>query len=248
MMPGEFDLIIRNGRCMTPSGLTEVDIAVSGNRIAQLGVPRSATSATTFDATGLVVLPGVIDSQVHFREPGLEHKEDLATGTRAAVAGGVTTIFEMPNTKPNTDTPERLQDKLTRAHGRAHANYAFFVGATAENADDLAQLERLPGCAGIKVFMGSSTGSLLVADQATLLRVLASGYRRVAIHAEDEPRLLERREFALSGSPVTHPHGHHRHNSTACGCSKDGARSPCLACHDCRRDGVAGGEQSSGQL
>jgi dihydroorotase len=172
----------------------------------ELGGSIRTTAKAELDAKGLTVLPGVIDSQVHFREPGLEHKEDLATGTAAAACGGVTTIFEMPNTKPNTDTAERLHDKLNRAEGRAWVNYAFFIGATAENASELDKLELLDGCSGVKVFMGSSTGSLLVADQQTLIKVLRCGRRRVAVHCEDEPRLIERQGLVSGGASVTqHP-------------------------------------------
>ena len=148
------------------------------------------------DAGGLHVLPGVIDTQVHFREPGGEHKEDIGTGTRAAALGGVTAVFEMPNTAPPTTTEEALADKMARAELRAWCHFAFYVGATAENALLLGRLERLPGCAGVKIFMGSSTGELLVSDDETLGAVLASGTRRVAVHAEDEPRLLARRPIA----------------------------------------------------
>lgn len=195
-----FDLLIQGGRCYLPGGLVEVDVGISGGQICWLGQAGPNTrAAQVIDARGLIVMPGAIDSQVHFREPGLEHKEDLESGTRAAVFGGVTTIFEMPNTNPNTDTTERLADKVQRASGRAHSNFAFFVGATAANAEQLAELELLPGCSGVKIFMGSSTGSLLVADDATLQRVLQHGRRRVAIHAEDEPRLLERKAL-VAGS------------------------------------------------
>src|SRR6185295_18194127 len=112
------------------------------------------------DAVGLHVLPGVIDSQVHFREPGMEWKEDLETGSRGAVLGGVTAVFEMPNTIPTTTDPAALADKLQRAAGRMHSDHAFYVGGTHENAKDLGELERLPGCCGVKVFMGASTGTL----------------------------------------------------------------------------------------
>jgi dihydroorotase len=152
------------------------------------------------------VLPGIIDTQVHFREPGLEHKEDIATGTTAAVLGGVTTVFEMPNTNPNTLTAANLADKLTRARGRARADIAFFIGAAESNFDLLATLERLPGCAGIKLFMGSSTGSLLVAEDDEIATVLRQGQRRVAIHAEDEARLRQRLKLARdSGRVDQHP-------------------------------------------
>ena len=152
------------------------------------------------------MLPGLIDPQVHFREPGLEHKEDLASGSLAAVAGGVTSFCEMPNTRPPTTDPSLLEDKLSRARGRCLVDHAFFLGATAENADQLGEWERLPGCAGVKVFMGSSTGTLLVADDPTLERVLRSGSRRVAVHSEDEERLKQRYAALSAGAPVSsHP-------------------------------------------
>ncbi len=198
-MSDHFELLVRGGRCVTPAGVVEADVGVRGGKIAALGALSGATAERTLEAQGLTVLPGVIDSQVHFREPGLEHKEDLATGTASAALGGVTTIFEMPNTKPPTTTQAALEDKLARARGRAWVDYAFFVGASAENAAELARLELLPGVAGVKVFMGSSTGSLLVADDEVLRAVLRSGRRRVAVHAEDEPRLVER--AALTREP-----------------------------------------------
>ena len=158
-MPDNFDLILTGGQVATPNGLESCDIGVTGGRIAALGALGSAAAAERFDAAGLTILPGVIDTQVHFREPGLEHKEDLATGSAGAAMGGVTAFFEMPNTNPNTIDEAALNDKLRRAAGRAWVDHAFFIGATDENADKLDQLELLPGCAGVKVFMGSSTGS-----------------------------------------------------------------------------------------
>jgi dihydroorotase len=199
-----FDLILRRGAVVTPSGTIATDIGVGGGRIAAIGDLRTASAAHQIDAAGLTVLPGIIDTQVHMREPGLEHKEDLATGTRAAALGGVTAVFEMPNTKPATTTDSALADKLKRAEGRAWVDHAFYLGAAADNVHHLAEWERLPGCAGVKVFMGSSTGSLLVADDATLARVLAAGRRRVAVHCEDDDRLTERKAIA-HGHPRTHP-------------------------------------------
>ena len=200
-----FDLVIHGGQAMTPSGLVAASVAVTGGRIAAIGDVAAAAGAETVDATGLTILPGVIDTQVHFREPGHEHKEDLAHGSRAAVAGGVATVFEMPNTDPATVTAEALADKLARGRGM-WCDHAFFVGAGDGEAALLAELERLPGCCGVKVFMGSSTGSLLVADDASLAAVLAAGRRRVAIHAEDEPRLIERRHLAeAAGHQRAHP-------------------------------------------
>jgi dihydroorotase len=143
---------------------------------------------------------------VHFREPGLEHKEDIATGTAAAAIGGVTAVFEMPNTKPPTVSADDLADKCRRAAGRAWVDIAFFIGATPENIGELAALERLPGCAGVKMFMGSSTGSLLVAEDAAVADVLRHGSRRVAVHAEDETRLRERYTIVQGGAdPSRHP-------------------------------------------
>ena len=157
-----------------------------------------------FDATGLTVLPGVIDSQVHFREPGLEWKEDLQTGGRSAALGGVTAVFEMPNTNPLTTTAEALEDKLARAKGRMDVDHAFYVGGTHGNVGDLAELERLPGCCGVKVFMGASTGDLLIADDAGVEAVLRAISRRAAFHSEDEYRLEERRPLARAGDWTSH--------------------------------------------
>lgn len=205
-MPPAHDLILRGGTCLLPGGATETDIAVRAGRIVGFGELAAASGRETVDCRGLHVLPGVIDSQVHFREPGLEHKEDLATGTAAAALGGVTAVFEMPNTKPPTVSAVDLADKCRRAKGRVWVDIAFYVGATPENTADLASLERLPACAGVKMFMGSSTGNLLVADDANIAKVLASGSRRIAVHAEDEQRLQERFTIVRGGAdPALHP-------------------------------------------
>ena len=197
------DLVLSGGTVHTPSGPVQADVAVREGRI--LGVGNYPDAARKIDCTGLDVLPGVIDSQVHFREPGLEYKEDLETGSRAAVMGGVTAVFEMPNTNPNTDTAARVHDKLERAHHRMHCDHAFYVGATSDNAEELGELERIPGTAGVKIFMGASTGSLLVAEDEALARVLAHGRRRVAIHAEDEARMNARKDERVEGDPASHP-------------------------------------------
>ncbi|MET3726170.1 dihydroorotase [Sphingomonas trueperi] len=197
------ELKLRGGRVHLPSGPAEVDVGVSGGKIVAIG--NVGDAGETIDCTGLDVLPGVIDSQVHFREPGLEYKEDLESGSRSAVLGGVTAVFEMPNTKPNTDSAAAVADKLRRAHHRMWCDHAFYVGATNHNAEHLAELERLPGTAGVKIFMGASTGDLLVSDDANLARVLASGHRRVAIHAEDEFRMQERLVERVPGDPSSHP-------------------------------------------
>jgi len=197
-----YDLLLTNGTVWTPGGPVHTSVGVRDGQIVVLGA--SGTAAETLDCTGLDILPGVIDTQVHFREPGLEHKEDLESGSRAAVLGGVTAVFEMPNTKPNTDTAERVQDKLNRAK-RMWCDHAFYVGATAANATELGKLEKIPGTAGVKIFMGASTGDLLVSEDADLLRVLQHGTRRVAIHAEDEARMNERAGLRIPGDPSSHP-------------------------------------------
>ena len=190
----------------TPGGPVNVDVGVRSGKIVALGDLHSAKAAERYNATGLTVLPGVIDEQVHFREPGPVHKEDLESGTRGAVLGGVTTVFEMPNTDPATTTAEALNDKIKRATGRAWTDYAFYIGASPENADELGKLERLPGCCGIKMFMGSSTGTLLVADDENVARVLRSGSRRVTVHSEDDMRLQERAAMVAGGADVSmHP-------------------------------------------
>jgi dihydroorotase len=198
-----FDLKLKGGIVHLPGGPVHADVGVRGGRIAAIGTLGDA--GETIDCTGLDVLPGVIDTQVHFREPGLIHKEDLESGSRAAVLGGVTAVFEMPNTKPNTDTAEAIQDKLARAHHRMWCDHAFYVGATNHNAAALAELERLPGTAGVKIFMGASTGDLLVAEDSSLAEVLASGHRRVAIHAEDEARMNARAGERVAGDASSHP-------------------------------------------
>ncbi len=199
-----FDLIIRGGTVVNQNGQGLADIGVTGGKITAIGDLKTADAGRIINAKGLHVLPGVIDTQVHFREPGPTHKEDLEHGSRGAVLGGVTGVFEMPNTNPTTSTPEMLEDKLSRAKDRMHCHHAFYVGGTHDNADYLNELERLPGCCGVKVFMGASTGDLLIADDDGLRRVLASITRRASFHSEDEDRMNERRHFAREGDWTSH--------------------------------------------
>jgi dihydroorotase len=204
-MAESYDLIIRGGIVVNQDGEGRRDVGVRAGRIAAIGDLAGASAGQTVDAQGLHVLPGVIDTQVHFREPGLTQKEDLETGSRSAVLGGVTAVFEMPNTNPLTTGAEALADKVARGHHRMHCDFAFYVGGTRENTKDLAELERLPGCCGIKVFMGSSTGSLLVEDDEGVRNVLASIRRRAAFHSEDEYRLNERKDRRIDNDPRSHP-------------------------------------------
>ncbi|AEI38318.1 MAG: dihydroorotase [Zymomonas mobilis subsp. pomaceae] len=201
----KYDLVLKGGTLFTPGGLVAKDIAIKRGKIAAIGDFHKDQTEELLHCEGLTILPGAIDTQVHFREPGHETKEDLASGSKAAVLGGITAVFEMPNTNPPTDTVEALVDKLARAHHRMWCDHAFYIGATLGNKDQLAALEQLPGCAGIKIFMGSSTGNLLVDDDDTLLSILQSGRRRIAIHAEDEARLKERKKYCVPGDPASHP-------------------------------------------
>jgi dihydroorotase len=204
-MTESFDLVIRGGVCATPVGLLSIDVGVREGRIAALGLLSRAKTAEIFEARGLHVLPGVIDTHVHFREPGHLEKEDMETGSTAAVLGGVTAVFEMPNTNPPTTTRALIEDKLSRAAQRMYCDHAFYVGASNENLGALSELERLPGVAGVKAFLGSSTGTLLLDKEEAIMSALKSGHRRMAVHSEDESRLKERAKLAMPGDPRTHP-------------------------------------------
>ncbi|WP_430423902.1 dihydroorotase [Phenylobacterium sp.] len=204
-MPETYDLIVRGGDVVNHAGRGMADVGVKDGKFAAIGDLSQASAGEVFDATGLTVMPGVIDTQVHFREPGLEWKEDLETGSQCAVLGGVVAVFEMPNTEPTTTDPDSLADKLKRAKRRMHCDHAFYVGGTHDNAIYLGDLERLPGCCGIKVFMGASTGTLLVQDDEGIEQVLRHINRRAAFHSEDEYRLAERRPLARTGDWTSHP-------------------------------------------
>src|SRR5690242_20011575 len=191
-MADSYDLILKGGIVVNHDGEGPRDLGIRGGRFAAIGDLSRASAGESIDCRGLHLLPGVIDTQVHFREPGLTHKEDLESGSLSAVMGGVTAVFEMPNTNPLTPSAEALADKVKRAHRRMHCDFAFYVGATRENTRDLGELERLPGACGVKVFMGSSTGSLLIEDDDGVRNVLKAIRRRAAFHSEDEYRLRER--------------------------------------------------------
>lgn len=204
-MAETFDTILINADIVNHDGTGKRDIGIRDGRIAAIGSLSQASAGEVIDCTGLHILPGVVDSQVHFREPGLDHKEDLETGSKAAVLGGVTAVFEMPNTNPLTTSAEALADKVKRARKRMHCDFAFWVGGTRENINDIPELEQLPGAAGIKVFMGSSTGDLLVEDDAGVRSILEKTRRRAAFHSEDEYRLKEREHLQVTGDPSSHP-------------------------------------------
>ena len=203
-MPQTFDLILKGGTVVNQDGRGERDVGVGGGMIVKIGDLSRASASRVVDCKGLHILPGVIDTQVHFREPGLDHKENLESGSRAAVLGGVTTAFEMPNTVPQTTSAEALADKVRRGTRRMHCDFAFWVGGTPENATEVGELERLPGAAGIKVFMGSSTGSLLVEDDRSVAEILRRARRRAAFHSEDEKMLRDRKGLRVPGDPRSH--------------------------------------------
>src|SRR5476651_1583770 len=204
-MNQRFDTILKSGTVVNQDGVGVRDIAVTCGRIAAIGALGQASAAEVIDCKGLHILPGVIDTQVHFREPGQTHKEDLETGSRSAVMGGVTAVFEMPNTDPLTVNEPNFTDKIERGRHRMHCDFAFFIGGTRENVEDLPELERAPGCAGVKVFIGSSTGALLVEDDESLARIFKAIRRRAAFHAEDEYRLNDRKHLRVEGDPRSHP-------------------------------------------
>ena len=200
-----YDIFIKNADVVIANSIEKLNVGIKNQKITLLASNSDYRAINTINAKNLTILPGVIDSQVHFREPGSEHKEDMNTGSKGAVLGGVTSTFEMPNTYPPTATVELLNDKLRLAKNRMWTNYAFFAGATSSNIPSLPELEKVPGCVGIKIFMGSSTGNLLVPDDETLINVLTSRNYRVAVHAEDEPRLIERKKLIKNNDVNYHP-------------------------------------------
>jgi dihydroorotase len=202
-MAANYDTVIKGATVVNHDGEGVRDLGITDGLITAVGTLRA--SGEVIDCRGLHVLPGVIDTQVHFREPGLTEKEDLASGSLAAVLGGVTAVFEMPNTVPPTTSAAALADKVARAWHRMHCDFGFFIGGTAENVDELGKLERLPAVAGVKVFIGSSTGSLLVADDDTLQGILKVVSRRAAFHCEDEARLRQRKHLRIAGDVRSHP-------------------------------------------
>ena len=220
-MKQNLDLLIAGGNVFLHNELIEeIDIGVLDGKIVELGDLSQRDSKKKILVKNLLVLPGAIDSQVHFREPGLTHKEDIMHGTKGAALGGITTIFEMPNTNPSTTTKEALNQKLLIAKENAYCNYSFFIGAAKENIENLKNLEMLPGCCGVKIFMGSSTGDLLVEDDNSLKKILNSINRRVAVHSEDEYRLRERKHIVEDSKANVTQHPIWRDTETAINSTK----------------------------
>ena len=202
-----FDLLVRGGTCVLPWGeLARCDVGVRGGRIVALGDLAAVGAATVIEAAGLHVLPGLIDPHVHFRDSGVPGTGDaavetMASGTRGAVLGGIASVFDMPNTMPALTDATALAAKAAMVGRDAWCNVGLYVGATRGNMADLAALEASPGVCAIKVFAGSSTGDLMIEDDAGLERVMRAGRRRIAYHSEDEYRLRARRAGFAAGGP-----------------------------------------------
>ena len=199
------DLIIKNGSCFIEGNLVKTDIGITKNKISHIGNLENENSNEIYDAENLIVLPGCLDTQVHFREPGSTDAEDLNSGSRAAIVGGITGVFEMPNTNPPTSNKKEFQNKLNLAKNRMYCNYAFYFGATPENQEELADLKSLEGCCGVKLFAGSSTGNLLVHKEEDIEKVFASTSKIVSVHSEDEEILNQRKKLREKGNVLTHP-------------------------------------------
>ena len=203
-MSDNYSLIIKNGSCYIDGKFQKIDLALSGNKIKKVG-KIDLNSGKVFDATGKIVLPGAIDTQVHFREPGANDAENLESGSRAAVAGGITSVFEMPNTNPPTSTFKEFNNKLSAARNRMFCNYAFYFGATPDNMKELASVNTLEGCCGVKLFAGSSTGNLLVSQEKDIEKVISNSSKIISVHSEDENILLSRKKFIKEGDVTSHP-------------------------------------------
>ena len=188
-MVKKYNIGLLNGNVCSHTGIKKSSLGIKNNKILKIGKINSNECTKIIDCKDKYILPGIIDTQVHFREPGLSHKEDINSGTKSAILGGVTTIFEMPNTSPATINKRELEKKLKIAKNSSWTNYSFFIGACKENLLNLSKLEKIKGCAGIKIFMGSSTGTLLLSEEKDLETALRICKRRVAIHSEDEERL-----------------------------------------------------------
>ena len=203
--------LIRNATVVLPGETARSSVLIDDGRIAAVGAAAHSRADEVVDATGLHLLPGVIDDQVHFRDPGLTHKEDLRTGSRACAAGGVTSFLEMPNTVPQTITVDALTAKLARADRRCVVNYGFYIGATTDNLAELRRASRTPG---IKIFMGSSTGNMLVDDQECLEAIFAETTLPITAHCEDEST-VHANAAALDGPLTIHDHSRIRDHRAA---------------------------------
>lgn len=201
-----FDTIIKGAAVVTSNGTQEADIGILDGQIAGLGSFSPANSRAVVEARGLHALPGCIDLQVHFREPGMTHKEDMSTGSRAAILGGVTCVMESANTSPPVVDAESLRAKMALAKDRLHCDATFALAATAENVERISKVENLPGCAGIELFMSTTTGGIVVDDDTLVDEIFRRAQRRVMVHAGDEGRLGSRaKDYIRDGDVRSHP-------------------------------------------
>jgi len=198
------DLIIKNGSCFIDGDLENQDLGIKDGKIFKIGKIKDDTKEI-YDAKGLIVLPGCIDTQVHFREPGSTDAEDLNSGSKAAIVGGITSVFEMPNTNPPTSTKKEFKNKLNLAKNRMYCNYAFYFGATPYNHSELSDLKDLKGCCGVKLFVGSSTGNLLVHKEEDIEKVFKHTSKIISVHSEDEEILNQRKKLRVTGDVSSHP-------------------------------------------
>jgi dihydroorotase len=205
----QFDIIIRQGTLINEGIRRTADIGIKDHKIVAIEDNLSADAKREVDANGSWVLPGIIDSQVHFREPGLTHKEDLESGSMAAALGGVTTFLEMPNTNPPTTTDLAIAEKVSLGKNRCYTNFGFFMGATAENLEELKKVGELEGCVGIKIFLGSSTGDLLLYEPEKLLDILTQTKVPIAVHSESET-VLKNNIAIRDNAKSVHAHYHWR--------------------------------------
>ncbi len=203
-MSESFDLIIKNGLCFIEGNLKKVDIGVKGSLIKEIKELSIFKASQIIDAKNLLVLPGAIDTQVHFREPGATDSEDLYSGSRGAIMGGITSVFEMPNTNPPTSSKKEFFKKINLASNRMFCNYAFYFGATSNNSKELRELDSLEGCCGVKLFVGSSTGNLLVKNESDIAKVFSSSSKIVSVHSEDEEILNLRKRLIEKGKVLSH--------------------------------------------
>ena len=198
------DLIIKNGNCYINEDFQVTDIGIKEKKIVKIGKIEES-SKETIDAKGLIVLPGCIDTQVHFREPGSTDAEDLKSGSKAAILGGITSVFEMPNTNPPTSNLIEFQKKIDLAKNRMFTNHAFYFGATPDNSNELSNLKNLVGCCGVKLFAGSSTGDLLVDKEKDIEKIFEHTSKVVAVHSEDEEILNTNKKLIKDGDVHSHP-------------------------------------------
>ena len=192
-----YDLIIKNGTLVNEGSIYESDVAIKGDRIEKISSSIDAEAKKIIDLDGKYILPGLIDDQVHFREPGLTHKGNIQSESRAGLAGGVTSYFEMPNVNPTTTNRKNLQAKFDLAATKSHANYSFYMGASNTNIDEIKQLDNTLAC-GLKVFMGASTGDMLVDNQDTLEAIFREAPVNIVTHCEDTPTIIENEKAIIA--------------------------------------------------